>query len=206
MTNRYNRVMNNIQVTDKMHDRIIDSISHLDIDKTKPKATFKKYRKYLSIAACFVVLLLGTLVVHNAINLTTEPLQQSIPDITEYSSLDELSAAVGFKVSEIKAVPFDVNSVKYTAYWKELAQIQYAGTNNSIVFRMSAGSEDSSGDYNTYDSVKNCQEKDYRVTIKGNNGLYNLAVWQTGGFSYSISVVEGVSEKELLQLVYDSQG
>jgi len=40
-----------------------------------------------------------------------------------------------------------------------------------------------------------------RVKIKGNSGLYSLAIWQVKGYAYSISTVNGVDEVTLQKVM-----
>lgn len=199
MKNRYGKVMNHIEVTMDMRDRILNNINRLDLNQIPDKIMpFPNYKKYLSIAACFVILLVGSFLVQNRINWTREPTQQAIPDIVEYHSANELSKAVGFTVKEIQNIPFEVETVQYTAYWKELAEIRSIGRNNTLVFRMAARSEDVSGDYSVYTDIKNVTVNGTLVTLKGDASKYKIAVWQAEGYSYSVQFTEAVSEQEMI--------
>ncbi len=199
MKNRYGKVMNHIEVTTDMRDRILNNINRLDLNQIPDKIMpFPNYKKYLSIAACFVILLVGSFLVQNRINWTREPTQQAIPDIVEYHSANELSKAVGFTVKEIQNIPFEVETVQYTAYWKELAEIRSIGRNNTLVFRMAARSEDVSGDYSVYTDIKNVTVNGTLVTLKGDASKYKIAVWQAEGYSYSVQFTEAVSEQEMI--------
>lgn len=204
MENRYDKVMKNIEVTSEMRDRILNNISKLDLEKAPNKnksASFPDYRKYLFIAASLVILLIGSVILRNVLNLPKEPPQQAIPDIVEYSSIEEMSEAIGFPVKEINNIPFKVEQVQYTAYWKELAQVQYTGKSNTAVLRMAAHDEEVSGDYNEYSSIKSLTVNGDSVTFKGNGGKYVLAIWQDGGYSYSVQFTKAISEQELLTTV-----
>lgn len=199
MKNRYGKVMNHIEVTTDMRDRILNNINRLDLNQIPDKIMpFPNYKKYLSIAACFVILLVGSFLVQNRINWTREPTQQAIPDIVEYHSANELSKAVGFTVKEIQNIPFEVETVQYTAYWKELAEIRSIGRNNTLVFRMAARSEDVSGDYSVYTDIKNITVNGTLFTLKGDASKYKIAVWQAEGYSYSVQFTEAVSEQEMI--------
>jgi len=199
LKNRYGKVMNHIEVTTDMRDRILNNINRLDLNQIPDKIMpFPNYKKYLSIAACFVILLVGSFLVQNRINWTREPTQQAIPDIVEYHSANELSKAVGFTVKEIQNIPFEVETVQYTAYWKELAEIRSIGRNNTLVFRMAARSEDVSGDYSVYTDIKNVTVNGTLFTLKGDASKYKIAVWQAEGYSYSVQFTEAVSEQEMI--------
>lgn len=202
MKNRYDEAMKNIVVTNEMRDRILNNISKLDLQKTSKKTLpFPQFKKYLSIAACFAVLFVGSVIVHNTINLPSEPPVQIVPEIVSYHSNAELSDAIGFTVKEIQELPFEIESVKYTSYWGELADIEYAGSDNTAIFRMASGDEDVSGYYGEFTSVESHMINGYDVTIKGNDGQYLLAVWQNDGYSYSVQFIEPVSQQEMFDTI-----
>jgi hypothetical protein len=66
---------------------------------------------------------------------------------------------------------------------------------------MAAHDEDVSGDYNEYSSIKSLTVNGDSVTFKGNGEKYVLAVWQGGGYSYSVQFTKAISEQELLTTV-----
>lgn len=207
MENRYDKVMNNIEVSPEMRQRILNTVNNLDLDKIPNKVVpFRNYKKYLAIAACFVFLLAGSTILHNRINMpNNEPPILVAPDIVEFSSAAELSEDIGFRVKEIQEVPFEVEAVKYISSWGDLAEVQYTGKNNTVILRMALGSEDISGDYSEYASIETHSIEGHEVTIKGNDGKYRLAVWQSEGFSYAVQCSEAVSEQELLTIIKSIQ-
>lgn len=201
--NRYNKMMDKINVTPEMHERIMNNIQEVDFE-TEPKKVFfwQGYKKYIAIAACFMVCITGTLLIPNLMKVEQEPLLQVVPDIVEYTSTRELSSSVGFEVKDVKNIPFDVEEIKYISYWKELAEIIYSGQDNTLIFRMAVGSTDISGDHSAYEEVKSYSVDDYTVTIKGRQGLYNLAVWSDGTFSYALELNVGILETDLFGMIH----
>jgi hypothetical protein len=198
--------MNNIEVTTEIRDRILNNINQLDLNKISNKVvTFNKYKKYLSIAACFAILLVGSVAIHNTMNYMNDPVEQTIPEIVEYSSLNELSEAIGFSVKEVQNVPFEVEKVQYIAYWKELGEIQYIGENNTLTIRVSAFNEDISGDYSVYSDTKNITISGHSVTIKGDDSKYSLAVWESDGISYSMNFDQSVPEQVMVTTINSLQ-
>lgn len=197
MKNRYDCVMEHIQVTPEIHDRIMNNL-----DKnfyTNKQRHVRNYRKIISIAACLVLLLVGTLVIRNIVDIAQPPVTQFIP--VEYSSVQELSKGVGFNVREVHTYPFVAEQIQYIAYSNKLAKIVYKGGDNTLVFRMSAGSDDNSGDYNEYSDVRTCALGDYTVTLKGTANQFSLALWEADGYSYSVNISHAVSEKEMLEVL-----
>lgn len=201
MKNRYNEVMNKIEVTDEMRDRILNNISNIDLKKTTKKVvTFSKHKKYLSIAACFIILIVGSVIVHNVINLHGKPPVQVVPGVVSYKSVGELSDAIGFNAKEIQELPFDIKATTYTSYSGELAEIEYVGTKNTAIFRMAVSDkdEDISGNYDEFTSIERHLVNGYNVTIKGHGHQYTLAIWHEDGFSYALQFGKPVSKQEML--------
>jgi hypothetical protein len=130
--------------------------------------------------------------------LKKEPLQQAIPNIVEYSTQQELSGAVGFPVKKIQKVPFKVKHTQFIAYWGEVAEIEYSGTNNSVTLRMAPGTDDVSGDSTDYEINENAAAGEIDVILKGDQSGYELAVWQTGQYSYSLHFANGVSKEDMI--------
>lgn len=63
MKKRYDEIMDKIEVTDEMRARILNHLQEVDLTKrTRPKVLrLSSVKKYLSVAACFAILLLGVL-------------------------------------------------------------------------------------------------------------------------------------------------
>ena len=57
--------------------------------------------------------------------------------------------------------------------------------------------EEISGDYNDYEEIKTYILDSNRIILKGNNGLYNVAIWKYYNFSYSLQLEIVMSEKDL---------
>lgn len=199
---RYNEIMNNIQVTEEMHDRIMRKIDETDFNtETTNRSSYHQYRRIISIAACLAIICIGIiggkLIFNNEENLV----EQVVPDIVEYNSIAELSQNAGFEISEVKNVPFSIEKTTYTLYWGELAEITYSNDEEELVYRKAVGNDDISGIYNEYSLEKKCKIEDYEVTIKGDMNGYTLAVWQKDSYTYSLEFSISVSEIEILDII-----
>ena len=194
---RYEEIMDRIEVTDEMRGRILKNLGELDWSQTSyaKAARISPWKRSLSIAACFILLLAGTLALPGI--LEREPFDDAPVvinpggKITEVTSSEELSEAVGFTVADIE-LPFVPEQRIYTAFGTELAQIQYQGEGQSAIFRKSVGTEDNSGDYNSYSETEEITAGPVQGTLKGESGTYTLAVWTDGEFSYSLALTEGL--------------
>ena len=205
--------------------------------------SYGRISRYLSAAACIMMLIVGGLTVprllHLGNGLPPAPTGAAVgmaPDETmvglgesesetrqdelggqagamigngmvEVDSLAELSQIFGFSVPEVKNIPFEVTSTVYTNGWNVFAQVEYQGKSQdeAVLFRKARGTDDISGDYNTYSDVKEVTVKEVSVTLKGDDGQYKLAIWQQDGFAYSLNYEPGGSEAVFVEMIQSVQ-
>lgn len=194
----YDEIMDRIEVTEELRQRVLNRIAQEDIEPARPRVLrFPAWKKYLSAAACLILVLTGAAALPRLIQLLPpgEPVQ-IVSRIQEASSLAELSGLVGFEVSPAAALPFVPEETAYCAYWNELAQIQYSGQGQTATYRQSAGESDNSGDCTAYRDVAKITAGGLSVTLKGDAGAYVLAVWTDGTFSYSLQLSQGLTEAQ----------
>ena len=199
----YDEIMDKIEVTPEMRRRVLERVAQEGTAPARPRVLpFPALKKYLSAAACLVLVLAGAATLPRLIR--PQPpggYVQTVPTIQEAASLDELSALVGFEVGTGFALPFEPEETAYCSYWNELAQIQYSGQGWTATYRQSAGTQDNSGDYNSYADTVQIDAGGLTVTLKGNTGRYVLAIWTDGAFSYSLNLSQGVTEAGWLTLL-----
>ena len=58
-----------------------------------------------------------------------------------------------------------------------------------------------SGDYNSYAEAAVSEMDGMEVTMKGDAGKVNLAVWTNGEYTYSVSASAGMSRGEMTDLI-----
>lgn len=76
------------------------------------------------------------------------------------------------------------------------------GVSNDIVtIRKGISDGDISGDYNIYNDVYDINVNNINVEIRGNDGLYNVAVWNVDGYWYSILTTDAISSENLGRIV-----
>lgn len=201
MNKKYDEVMEHIEVTPEMRQRILKNIRQVDLTKRKPAKVvqFPQWKQLATLAACLAIVLTGILTVPQILNPGADnPYIEHNPvaDIVEVNTVEELSEEVGFPINEMSALPFQVEDTIYIAYWKEVAEITYTGDGQTAVYRKGTGSSDISGDYNIYNSEIEMSVNDYNVTLKGNDNIYSLAIWTDGDYSYSLSLSDGKKESE----------
>ena len=206
MKKRYNEIMDRIEVADEMRERILHNLREADLTKParKKAVQFSSIKKYLSVAACFVILLVGVLTLPGL--LGREPQQPAEvlnpgADIVDAANLEELSGMVGFEVEEATGLPFTPEKEGYTAFGTDMAQITYEGQGQTCTFRKSVGNEDNSGDYNAYPVVEELPVGEVTATLKGTADGFTLAIWSDGACSYSMQLSDGLTAAEWEQLV-----
>lgn len=199
----YDEIMDKVEVTEEMRRRVLARIAQADIAPARPKVVrFPAWKKYLSAAACLILVIAGAAVLPRLVRLQPpDEHVQTVPKIEEAASLAGLSRLVGFEVEEGFALPFAPEEAAYCSYWNELAQVQYSGQGQTATYRQSAGAEDNSGDYTVYSDVTEITAGGLPVTLKGDGGTYVLAVWTDGTFSYSLRLSQGVPEAEWLAVL-----
>lgn len=201
MRKAYDEIMEKINVTPEMRQRILERISQENIAPSNV-VRFPAWEKYLSAAACLALLLAGAVALPRLLDQPEPtPPVLIVPNIVEAASLHELSELVGFEVTTEFSLPFESEKITYCSYWNEMAEIKYSGEEASATYRQSLGTDDHSGDYNTYGDTTEIAVNDLNVTLKGNDGTYVLAIWTDGIYTYSLSVSPGVLAEDWLTIL-----
>ena len=149
MSKSYHEIMEKIEVTDEIRTRILNNVSKQVFSIPHKEITFPHLWKMASIAACVALLLIGGTMMKNAFYPTTPSPDQEMVGagygMEECKSLTELSQKAGFDVKGIpeSVIPFKVESISYTWCWNEFAQIVYEGTDNSLTYRKTRGTDES---------------------------------------------------------------
>lgn len=142
----------------------------------------------------------------DVICLDTDPLSKGgsvqIPSpIAEYETLAEAAKVVGFGL----AVPDALNGSDrrdVSTISNEILQVIYRkGEAETARVRKAPGAEDVSGDYNVYAQVETATVDGIQVTLKGDAGKVSLATWSDKGYTYAISVEDGIPAGEMTRLV-----
>lgn len=196
--NPYRELMEQVNLTPEARERILTNVQQADLSPQSEKVVpfprrRQTWRRWASLAACLVVVV-AVLV---AVPLLREqpdtaPPVQVLPPFRQVDSLDALSEAVGFPVTEVSSLPFDPVSTTYTAYDEGLAEITYTGSGGqTATYRQSCETEDNSGDYNFYPDTQTLP--DQNATLKGQDQRYTLALWTDGTYTYSLRLSSALS-------------
>ena len=205
---KYNEIMERVNVTDEMKSRIL---GHIDAHFSRKKNTRKKslYLAFGGVAAAAPLMI----IIRPWDNNVTKPTNPDINSAGEgsnvlgvnpmqgYSSVEELSKAVGFNVPEIKSLPFKPSETEYMTLGEGFAQITYLSDDDRLIYRKSTDKEDNSGNYNPYDYVGEVSVNDIKVTVKGTKEALNLAFWNDGTYEHSISVEKAVDKGVMIKMI-----
>ena len=208
--NKYNEIMERLTVSDEMKKRLTEGVGKTDKSKTTV-TRFATARRFALIAACFVLLVVGILVISgintNENNVapggvdTTGPIEQTPWGSVEYKSAAELSKASGIEIADLVNLPFKATETVYQDYETGLVEITYSNSAESLSYRVSKGDEDNSGDYNEYGNVSEKEIGGTAVTLKGEGDLIFCALYKRGGYSYSITSTGGLTIEQLEKMI-----
>ena len=196
--NPYRELMEQVNLTPEARERILTNVQQADLSPQPEKVVpfprrRQTWRRWASLAACLVV----AVAVLVAVPLLREqpdtaPPVQVLPPFRQVDSLDALSEAVGFPVTEVSKLPFDPVSTTYTAYDEGLAEITYTGSGGqTATYRQSLGTADNSGDDTLYEDTQVVPENN--ATLKGQDQRYTLALWTDGTYTYSLRLSSALS-------------
>lgn len=123
----------------------------------------------------------------------------------DYKTLEEAEKAVNLKINPVKTLPQGFNMNNINVISNEIIQIDYNSGEKDISFRAGKEVENISGDYNEYKSKNSYKLNDVNINLKGNKDkIINLATWEKGGISYSISSTSGIEEETMLNMIKSS--
>lgn len=206
MEYKYQEIMERIEVTPEMRERILRKLQNVHASRTGPR-TIQRWIP-LAAAAC-LILVVGIFQLRSGLrpaqseHAETGSVETTVPGETVCRDLEELSSLAGFPVPDVAdAIPFSVKETSYSLLWGELAQAGYSGTNGEeITLRISDGEEDNSGVYDTFPIINDWTVGNTTVTVKGENGQYTLAVWTMDNRAYSVYAYPAQPEKVWRELI-----
>lgn len=200
MGDSYRELMERVEVTAEMRQRILDGLDQAEIQPHRRAVS----ARWALLAACVAIVVTVGLV---QARKQPEPISPDAPSVMTVSpfaavdSVEELERMVGFSVPELTGLPFSPESVSYQAMGTELAEVTYCGEGQTAVFRKSLGSEDISGDYRDYARSTELTLEGVSGVLKGGETGYTLACWHSDGAAYSLRLSAGMEESAWLELL-----
>ena len=142
----------------------------------------------------------------NDINIESSNLNSSIESLgapnpfQQCKTIKEAEKIAGFKIK----IPQNIKNYKNTyifAIKNDLIQLDYTSKKNEITIRKAIGKSDISGDYREFSQIKMIKLKNVEITLKGNENLINVAIWEKNNFSFSISSSLGLTYNEIKKII-----
>ena len=198
---KYEEIMDQVELTPEMRQRVLRNVEAARIQKRK-----RVLRQLTALAACMAIVLCGWFIWQPRNAQEPEPDVMAIPQIEEMGSIEALSAKTGVPLKELTGIPFPVEHTQYVSYWENLAEIEYSGGADTLCYRKSRGTEDNSGDYNVYDREETAEIAGNTVTLKGEGDTFTLAIWTDGSYAYSVSLTEPLSQEAFLIFLEENFG
>lgn len=125
---------------------------------------------------------------------------------TEYASIEDAEAAVGFDVTLPELPDGYVLSYIQALTERGLLEIPYENeSGDELSIRKAPGDGDISGDYNDYAQSDTITVSDREVTLKGNDDAVNLAIWAKDRYTYAVSASAGLSAEGMSELAAQIQ-
>lgn len=117
-------------------------------------------------------------------------------------TLLDAEECAGFSISSPESFPDWVSDVKFRAVEGEMVELLYTdGGQQKLVVRKAEGNEDISGVYGTFNDYEDITVDDLTVTLKGNDGKVNVAIWMCDDYSFSIFSVEGLERETVESMI-----
>lgn len=135
-------------------------------------------------------------------NPADEPIANLPNPFTEYATLEEAAAAVGFSFTAPASL-LNSDAVLYrVSAQDQLLEIVYTLQGTEVArIRMALGTEDISGDYNEYANVTTLEVNGLTITCKGNGDTIATAFWTDGTYAYALSASEAMTAQDVQALV-----
>lgn len=105
-------------------------------------------------------------------------------------TLEDAVKLAEFDITVPEKMPEGYSQSGIRAAKDTMINIGYSNENSVIDIRKGSGKDDISGDYNEYAETNTVIIGDIQVTMKGNDGLVNVATWVNGDYSYAITISE----------------
>ena len=113
-----------------------------------------------------------------------------------YENMDEAAKNASFHME----YPDRLCGFPVTGFRSNSSMIEVQYGNNGLI-RKTLGVADNSGNKTEYKESVEQSVNGITVTLKGNDGLYYLAVWNDNNFAYTVSAATGVTVDEMTEYI-----
>lgn len=131
------------------------------------------------------------------VSSSSESVQIANPWV-DCKTIEDAQTLAGFDFQPPEIPGYTIKNI--SALENEMIQVIYSNDQKEVCVRKAAGMNNASGDYNTYNTSVIKELDCYDVTIKGNDGKFNLAIWTGEEYAYSVSISDALSEDDMTEL------
>ena len=126
---------------------------------------------------------------------------------TDCDTIEEAAELAVFDFILPDNLPDGFSNPEIQAVEKETIQILYNEGQTKLCLRKGVGTEDISGDFNSYAQTDTVSIDGIQVTMKGSDGKVSLATWSNNGYAYAIGVYgnSGITDSDMSALVSSVQ-
>ncbi len=122
----------------------------------------------------------------------------------ECETLEKAEQLAGFEISLPEKMPDGFTQSSILAIKNDMIEIIFNNKDDEIRIRKAEGKKDISGDYNEYKDKNTIKVDNLTVTTKGNDDKINVATWNDGNYSYSISAnvdEKGIGNVNIIEMI-----
>lgn len=202
---KYNRIMENIEVTPEMHERVLKGIF-----ATSPRRKKQSFLKVAgTLAACLVLVVSGFVVWQNrfspeivtppspSIGDTSEPPVLGASDVKDYPSIKELANSLSFPLMVPETMPQGY-TFESAANQFGMAVVVYTNGTNQIKYCMGTGTDALQGIFHSTEGKKIAPN---HAILYSDGGAFTSAVWQDDTYSYSMISDIPLPEAEWVKMI-----
>lgn len=118
----------------------------------------------------------------------------------DYASLEEAVIDAGFPLSAPNRID-GYGEPQVQLMSGKMLQLIFRSDDERLIIRKAAGSEDISGDYDSYPETKTARINGADVTLKGADGKIGTAIWSVNGFSYAVISDSPMAQDTIMDLI-----
>ncbi len=153
--------------------------------------------KKLVVALLVILILCGCESKEKESGLPALEITGTLEDVEKMSEAEE-GAGFGFIVPSQLA---DYEGRKISYVEGQLIQVLYGSEDNNLCMRKAKGQGNCSGDAEDYENVQELTYSGRNIIAKGNNGRFQLLIWLTEEYSYSVKLNHGRELADILNMI-----
>lgn len=165
--------------------------------REKAKIIRPVWQKYLALAACFILVVIGAFALRPG---TDRPGEDDLPPVLAGSPIQDVSGPEDFAGLDLVIdAPEGAAEVRYSILDGEIARIDFILEGHSYTYSASRVDGDFSGVSGTVVSSRSVDAEHSAVLEQYDSGAWN-ACWMDGELTYYLSNSDGVSEDAMTDL------